>query len=78
MRNSTLFLERIGLGKLISFIKRKTKINKILEKLNKANKSPTEKEKLDDQVRKKIFKTYSEDIKHLEKLIHKNLSSWKK
>ena len=80
LSNTVHFLESKGktLGKILSFLKRKTKLNKLYWYLvNTLNKEKLEKEKLSPELKKKLQKTYSEDIKKLEKLIKRDLSKWK-
>ena len=71
-------LEKSLIGKFIFAFKRKTRINEFFNGINELNtKKTAEKEKLDPRLHKKLKKTYLEDIKKLEKLINKDLSSWK-
>ncbi len=72
-------LEKSLIGKLIFAFKRKTKINKIFNRINELNtKESVEKDKLDSNLHKKLKKTYLEDIKKLEKLIGRDLKEWKR
>lgn len=80
LRRITNALEKLGLGKAISFTKRVTKINKLFNNLNKMNKKEVKeesKEKLSPELKKKLKKVYAKDIKQLEKLINRNLRPWK-
>lgn len=77
LRGIVLFSEKIGFGKLVSLIKRKTHVNKFFESINKSNKKAVDKEKLNPSVEKEFKKYYTEDIKKLEKQIGRDLSIWK-
>ncbi len=70
-------LERGRFGDFIFFIKRKTKINEIFNKINDFNVKESDKPKLSQELKKKLKLVYLEDIEKLEKLIGKDLSSWK-
>ncbi|HLD97900.1 MAG TPA: sulfotransferase [Candidatus Nanoarchaeia archaeon] len=76
LRKITLFLENVGLGKIISFIKRSTKINSFFESINKANKKKVKKEQMSSELFEKIRKVYEKDTKDLEKLINRKLTEW--
>lgn len=70
-------LERGRFGGFVFFIKRKTKINEIFNRLNDFNIKESDKPKLNPKLKKKLKEVYLEDIEKLEKLIGKDLSSWK-
>jgi len=71
------FIESIGLGKLTSFIKRKTNLDKIYWKLYEKNRKDIKKPRLEPELKKRLMKVYLKDIKKLEKLIGKNIPQWK-
>ncbi|MEK6831059.1 MAG: sulfotransferase [Nanoarchaeota archaeon] len=69
--------ERGRFGGFILFIKRKTKINEIFNKINDFNVKESNKPKLSQELKKKFNLVYLEDIEKLEKLIGRDLSLWK-
>lgn len=71
------YLESKKIGRILSFIKRKIKLNEFFEYLNRINTKKFNKPKLDPKLKNKLKKIYASDINKLEKLIKKDLSSWK-
>lgn len=71
-------LEKGVLGKFTFFLKRKTKLGKIFNKINDMNTKEVQKPKLNPKINEKLKKEYLEDIIKLEKLIKRDLSEWKK
>ncbi|MEK6872569.1 MAG: sulfotransferase [Nanoarchaeota archaeon] len=71
-------LEESNFGAIIFLIKRKTKINELFNKINDINVKESKKPKLESEVRERLKKVYIKDIEKLEKLISRDLSSWKK
>lgn len=70
-------LEQTFIGKFLTYLKRKTNANEILWKIDQKNKLENIKEKLSPELKTKLKKVYLEDIKKLEKLIDRDLGSWK-
>jgi len=70
-------LEGSSFGGFIFWFKRKTKINEVFNKINDINVKESNKTKLDPETNKKLKAVYLEDIEQLEKLINRDLSSWK-
>ena len=71
-------LEKIGLGKPLSVLKRKTRANRFFENINKSNREIEEDgEKITPELRKKLVRVYLKDIEKLEKLTGRDLDNWK-
>ena len=70
-------LEGSSFGKYIFWIKRKTGISDLFNKINDFNVKESEKSKIDSDIKKRLKKIYNDDIEKLEKLIGRDLSLWK-
>ncbi|MEK6760766.1 MAG: sulfotransferase [Nanoarchaeota archaeon] len=71
------YMEDSKLGGFVFYAKRKTNIGGFFNKINDVNVKEFEKPKLDLELKKKLKKTYIEDIEKLEKIIGRNLNDWK-
>src|SRR3989344_913433 len=71
-------MERSSVGYLVYLMKRKTKISKIFNKIDEANtEKDVDHETLALEIYEKLKKEYKKDIEELEKLIGRDLKSWK-
>jgi len=70
-------LESTFLGKFLSCLKRKTNANELLWKIDQKNKTEKVEEKISEETEKRLREIYFEDIEKLEKLIGRDLESWK-